>query len=85
MEAIKGFIEWIGDLLSSLVDSVMTIGQFFMGTIETIKTVLAVPSAAFDVISKLEDYFPVYVWAPLFALITLVLLFRILKIVLSGG
>lgn len=85
MDAIKGFIEWIGDLLSNLVEAVVNIVDWLLGTVEIIKTVLEIPNAALDIINKLVDYFPTYLWAPVFALITLVLVFRVLKITLSGG
>ena len=85
MEAILDFVEWIGDILWGLWETVTNIGEFLTGAITSIKTAIEIPVAALDIVNNLADFFPVYVWAPVLALISLVMIFRVLKIVLSGG
>lgn len=85
MEAILQFLEWIGDIFVTLFEVVMNIGNWLMGAIETIAYAVTIPTAALDIVNKLTDYFPVYLWTPILALLSLVIVFRVLKIVLSGG
>ena len=46
---------------------------------------VTIPTAALDLLDKLTEYFPLYLWTPILALLYVVMVYRVLKIILSGG
>lgn len=85
MEAITEWLDWLGSILWGVWENITNIGTWLTGSVEKIKFAISIPMTALDATNKLVDYFPAYVWAPILSLITLVLTFRVLKIILSGG
>lgn len=85
MEALQGWLDWLGSILWGVWESITNIGNWITGAVEQIKFAVTIPFTALDTLNKLVVYFPSYVWVPVLALLYLCLVFRILKIVLSGG
>lgn len=85
MEAIQEWLSWLGDILFGLWENVTNIGNWITGSVEKIKFAINIPMTALDTTNKLVEYFPVYLWAPILSIISLVITFRLLKIILSGG
>lgn len=85
MDAILSFLEWIAEIFIQLYELLLNIGNWISGIFEFVAYALTIPAAGYDLIDKLSDYFPLYLWTPILALLYAVMVFRILKIMLSGG
>lgn len=89
MEAIGDFFgnvfDSIFNFFTIIVDCFTILIDFITNIFEWIGMVINLPSQALDVISNLSHYWPPYLWLPLLSILTLVVVFRVLKIVMSGG
>ncbi len=75
---IFNFFEVIIDCLTLITDYISMVG-------DEIGIALQLPVVALETVHNLVNYWPSYVWLPISCLLSLVLLFRVLSIILSGG
>lgn len=78
MDAILGFFESIYDFIVDLWD-------FFTSIVEWIADVIELPGQALETIQGFSEFLPEYFWVALIGILGIVLIFRFLKIFLSGG
>lgn len=78
MEAILEFVEDIYDFIVELWD-------YFTSIIEWIAEVISMPVDALTTLEDFSEFFPSYVWVALIGVLGVVVIFRLLKIFLSGG
>lgn len=85
-------VKFVGNAFQSIfeffeivIQCLLLIVDFFQNISEMIGMVLSLPTTALETIFNLVHYWPSYIWLPIISLLTLVVTFRVLKIVMSGG
>lgn len=82
---VDGAFSTIYNFFEVIIDSLTLIIDYWSMTAEEIGIALQLPVVALETVYNLVNYWPGYVWLPISCLLSLVLLFRVLSIILSGG